>query len=96
MNTRHHRAEIIVTALLGALAGLFVGFVWGSGILEVLPSRHDLGNKVSAIDNLTADQYQDRMFEFAIVGTFAGAVVGAATGFYTVRRKHPPAGPQGS
>lgn len=93
MNTRHHRAEIVITALLGALAGLFVGFVWGSGILEVLPSRHDLGSKVSAIDTLTADQYQDRMFEFALIGTLAGTVVGAATGFYTVRRKHPPSGP---
>ena len=95
MSTRHHRAEILISALLGALAGLFVGFVWGSGLLDMVPSRHELSQKPSELDRMSEDDYRARIIRFAIGGVLAGTAAGAATGFYTVRRKDSASPPKG-
>ena len=87
MSHKHQRAEILVSAFLGALAGVFVGFVWSSGILELVAAPQNPNGKPNPTETLTSEQYQARMVRYPLGGAAAGAVLGAATGFYLSRRK---------
>jgi hypothetical protein len=68
------------------MAGLFVGFILGAGLFELIPTRHPPNTPVANSATLSDAEYQSRMIWYPATGALAGAAVGVGTGLYRTRR----------
>jgi ribose/xylose/arabinose/galactoside ABC-type transport system permease subunit len=85
MKAPQYSYEIGQRVLLFGLLGLGIGFVFATGVLDLLPSRTGRRRPTSYFEGMTVDHYLSNFVWFSIVGLLAGAILGVILGFVAAR-----------